>query len=202
MGDCKTSVISGAIIKEWTGTFGEFKGQCKPGMPPFSGLDKTESLTKWLVAQMWVGILAAVVNFVLGVLMSTMPIVGLVQGIISAFLGAWLSWFMFCKREPSCCCFCIIIVEGWKQMHLVYGILMLLQAVSMILSTVQWFLALMNTPGIDSMYVIYSGITLAITILYNITWFFIGLSAVKIGAKKAGVDLPEAGAVGKSNEPA
>merc|ERR1719389_765167 len=137
-------------------------------MPPFSGLDKTESLTKWLVAQMGVGILAAVVNFVLGVLMATMPIVGLVQGIISAFLGAWLSWFMFCKREPSCCCFCIIIVEGWKQMHLVYGILMLLQAVVSILSSVNQFYYIMSTSGIDSMYVIYSGITLAITILYNI----------------------------------
>merc|ERR1719487_146830 len=139
MGECKTSIINPGIIKEWIGSLGEFKGQIKPGMPPCSGLDQTEALTKWLVAQMWVGIFAAVVNFVLGVLMLTMPIVGLIQGILFAFIGAWVSWFMFCKREPSCCCFCIVIVEGWKQMHLVYGILMILQAVSMILSTVQWF---------------------------------------------------------------
>ena len=48
----------------------------------------------------------------------------------------------------------------------------------------------------NATYLIYGGISLAITILYNITWFFIGLSATKIGAKKAGVELPET--VGKA----
>jgi hypothetical protein len=194
MAECKTSIINGKIVSEWTGSFGEFKGLCKPAMPPFSGLDQTEALTKWLVAQMWVGILVAVVNFVLSFLQGFMPIVGLIQAILVAFIGAWVSWFMFCKREPSCCCFCIVIVEGWKQMHLVYGILMILQAVLSILNVVSAFMTILSAG--NATYLIYGGISLAITILYNITWFFIGLSATKIGAKKAGVELPET--VGKA----
>jgi len=197
MAECKTSIINGKIVSEWTGSFGEFKGLCKPAMPPFSGLDSTEALTKWLVAQMWVGIFVAVVNFVLNFLIQgNFFIVGLVQAILVAFIGAWVSWFMFCKREPSCCCFCIVIVEGWKQMHLVYGILMLLQAVLSIFRVVLTFMDIMNAVEVNTTSLILGGISLAITILYNITWFFIGLSATKIGAKKAGVELPET--VGKA----
>ena len=72
MAECKTSIINGKIVSEWTGSFGEFKGLCKPAMPPFSGLDSTEALTKWLVAQMWVGIFVAIVNFVLNFLQGFM----------------------------------------------------------------------------------------------------------------------------------
>jgi len=196
MSGCKINVLSPGIVKEFIGSLGDFKGQIKPGIPPCSNLDQTETLTKWLVAQMWVGIFAAVVSFVLWFLQGFMPIVALVQGILIAFLGAWLSWFMFCKREPSCCCFCIFTVEGWKQMHLVYGILMLIQAIFMIWGVVNTFLNTLQIAGGDTTTLAYVGINMVITILYNITWFFIGLSAVKIGGKKAGVELPQT--VGKA----
>jgi len=197
MGECKTSIISPAIIKEWLGTLSEFLGMLKPKMPPCSGLDQPEALGKWLVIQAWLGILSAVVGFVMGILSAgSFGIVGLIQGIIIAIVGAWVSWFMLVKREPSCCCLCIVVIENWKQMHLVYGILVILQAVFMVINVIRTFLALLNLPAVDSMVLVYSGISLGMTILYNITWFFIGLSATKIGAKKAGVEIPET--VGKA----
>jgi hypothetical protein len=81
-------------------------------------------------------------------------------------------------------------------MHLVYGILMLIQAVFMIFGVVQTFLNTLQIAGADTTTLAYVGINMVITILYNITWFFIGLSAVKIGGKKAGVEIPET--VGKA----
>jgi hypothetical protein len=81
-------------------------------------------------------------------------------------------------------------------MHLVYGILMLIQAVFMIFGVVQTFLNTLQIAGGDTTTLAYVGINMVITILYNITWFFIGLSAVKIGGKKAGVELPQT--VGKA----
>jgi fumarate reductase subunit C len=196
MGECKTSIINPTIIMEWIGTLGEFMKMLKPSMPPCSGLDNPDALAKWLIIQAWVGVLSAVVGFVMNFLSTqTFGIIGLAQGILIAFLGAWISWFMLCKREPSCCCFCIVVIEGWKQMHLIYGLLMILQAVLMIIQVVQIFLDVLAVG--DPTLLMYSAVTLAITILYNITWFFIGLSATKIGAKKAGVEIPEA-PVGKS----
>jgi hypothetical protein len=81
-------------------------------------------------------------------------------------------------------------------MHLVYGILMLIQAVFMIWGVVNTFMTTLQYAGGDTTTLAYVGINMVITILYNITWFFIGLSAVKIGGKKAGVEIPAtAGAV-------
>lgn len=195
MGECKTKIISPKIIKDWIASLGEFKGQLKPKKPPCSEFDKTETLAKWLVIQMWVGILSAGVGFGMGFLSGgTLDFVGVVQRILTAFIGAWISWFMFCKREPSCCCCCLFIVEGWKHMHLIYGLLMMLQAVLMIVQVAQVFLLVLQAG--DQTLLMYSAVTLAMTILHNITWFFIGLSAAKIGAKKAGVEVPET--VGKA----
>jgi hypothetical protein len=204
MGECKTSIINPGIVKEWCATKGEFMGMLKPAMPPFSGLDQPEALGKWLVIQAWLGILSAVVGFVMGILsVGSFGIVGLIQGIVIAILGAWLSWFMLVKREPSCCCICIVVIENWKQMHLVYGLLVILQAVFMVFTVIRSFMAILTPVGGVSaplMVVVYSAISLGMAILYNITWFFIGLSATKIGAKKAGVELPET--VGKASDAA
>merc|ERR1719409_1144872 len=54
---------------------------------------------------------------------------GLVGGCVGAFLSTWITWFCFVKREPSCC-FCCVCVEDFKFMHLIYGILLILNGVS------------------------------------------------------------------------
>jgi len=46
-------------------------------------------------------------------------IIAFVQYAITAFIQTWLFWFMFAKREPACCCFCVVCIEDWKPMHLV-----------------------------------------------------------------------------------
>jgi len=193
MGEMKVSIINGKIINEWVGSFGEFKGNLKPAMPPFSGLDQPEALTKWLIMQFWVGLIAHTVNFVLNFLNGFMLIGPLISGILGAFIVSWVSWFMLVKREPSCCCFCIIIIENWNLQHLVYGVLMLLYGIQWSLQALNAVQAAMLLPGgVSSMGFIYSVISFAIMVLYSITFLFIGISAVKIGGKKAGVELPAA----------
>jgi len=165
----------------------------KPAMPPFSGLDQPEALTKWLIMQFWVGLIAHTVNFVLNFLNGFMLIGPLISGILGAFIVSWVSWFMLVKREPSCCCFCIIIFENWNLQHLVYGVLMLLYGIQWSLQALNAVQAAMLLPGgVSSMGFIYSVISFAIMVLYSITFLFIGISAVKIGGKKAGVELPAA----------
>jgi hypothetical protein len=78
-------------------------------------------------------------------------------------------------------------------MHLVYGVLMMLYGIYGILMAVQVLLGAMALGGNA---LIYSAISLVLMTLYGITWFFVGLSATKIGAGKAGVELPET--VGKA----
>jgi len=187
----QTSIINGKIINEWVGSFGEFKGLLKPAMPPCSGLDQPETLTKWLTMQFWVGLIAHTVNFVLNFLNGFMLIGNLISGILGAFIVSWVSWFMLVKREPSCCCFCIIIIENWNLQHLVYGVLMLLYGIQWSLQALNLLLAALP-GGVTSMAFIYCAISFAVMVLYSITFLFIGISATKIGSKKAGVELPAA----------
>jgi len=203
MGECKPQVITMPMINEWTATFAEFKGVAKPGPPPFSGFDTKETLTKWLVLQMCVGIIAGIVNCVMNILNGYMGagIQGLIQGVCISFILAWVSWFMLVKREPNCCCFCIIVIEGWKLQHLVYGVLMMLQALSTIGASVNMFLAVLSpAAGVTQgpMALVFQGVSLGVTIAHQITWFFIAWSAIKIGGKMAGVEIPDpSAAVGK-----
>jgi hypothetical protein len=196
MAECKKEIVSGKDVNEFLGSFGEFKGLLKPGMPPFKGLDNKDALSKWLQTQFWIGILAHTINFVLIMLNTTkMAIGGLIGGIIGAFIGAWFSWFMLIKREPNCCCIFVFVITGWKQMYLVYGLLMMFYGAYNILMAVLGLLDALN-PAAGPTALIYNAISVAVMSLYAITWFFIGLTATKMGAKMAGVELPEA--VGKA----
>ena len=130
---CKTSVIHGKIIADWIKSLWEFKKACRLEKPPLSGLGEREALIKWLVFQMWFGIVASVVTFVMFFLAEEWQDQNpgfsryyglLIGGIFKAFFAAWFTWFSFCKREPNCCLVCpCLFIQDWKPMYILEGFL-------------------------------------------------------------------------------
>jgi len=183
------------IVKEWIATSGEFFKVCTgPGAGAPS--DDPKVLTKWLVLSMYVMIITYLINIGYFVLSGGGIVGGLIsfaQYVITAFIQTWIFWFMFAKREPACCCFCVVCIEDWKPMHLVAGILLILsgalQAVNSVLSLLT-MLANMTTA------VMVYAVFVAFYCLYAVTLIGVGLCLVKAGGKRAGVEVPGADKVG------
>lgn len=200
MAECKTKLFDVGIVKEWIGTSGKFiKVSVKPGCPGAPKDDK-ESLTKWLVLQFHVMVLACIVNMVYAGMLGAIgtAVVNVITGILSAWISAWFTWFAFAEREPSCCCFCIGHVEGWKHMHLVWGILLILSALSNVYNYLRAFLLVLDyglqTMSVD--FIIYA-VAMVIYCIYGLTMLGVGVCLIKMGGKKAGIDIP-ATEVGKA----
>lgn len=187
MGDCKTYPPNASIAGEFVASLVEFAPNAMPKPPPCSGLDEKDALTKWLVVQMWVGFVNAALGLVIGILslgMYGLGISGCIGAVVYAFFGAWMTWFMFCYRDPPCCCVCIIIIEGWKSMHLVCGLLLILNAISLTAMNAMSFSSALSAGEVTTTAL--AGFNLFMTLIYNITWFFIGISLTRIGGKAAG----------------
>jgi len=201
--ECKPTLVNGTIFKEWTATYGEFKGLLKPAKPPMgcSQPDWSETLQKWLIVQFFVACVAhplTVVLYALAALLGggdvvaaiTGNIVGVLWGIVSAFLTAWLGWFMLIKRQPYCCCVLILWFENWTYTHLLFGIFTLLNGVQFLLFGVRALLSSMDTMAADFVGFIFNVAATAMFVIIAITQIYVGRAAVGVGQKIAGITLP------------
>jgi hypothetical protein len=183
------------IAKEWFGTSGDFLKICfKPGGGAPS--DDPAVCTKWMVSGMWALILSYLINigywFLAGFVVT--GVTAFVQNAIFAFLQTWVFWFAFIKREPSCCYLFVVCIEDFKPMHLIAGILVLLSGVLQVLSAVQGLIPYLSQIT-EPVYLVYT-VYVVFILLYAITQVAVGLCLIKIGGKKAGVDVPGADKVG------
>jgi len=179
------------IVKEWFGTSGGFVAACKgPGIGAPS--EDPAVLTKFLVSGMYCLMLGHILFFVSGALNATMNLGGLVGGLLGAFLSTWITWFCFVKREPSCC-FCCVCIEDFKFMHLIWGILLILNGVSQLYNYILGPFGLLNMLSyITEPYALVFAIGVVFIVLYSLCVLGAGVCLVKIGGKKAGVDIPDA----------
>jgi len=213
---CKINVLNGAIISEWTGTFGEFKGLLKPAKPSFgcSSSDWKDTLQKWLIVQFFVSCFvfpAQLVLYIVAYISAGAPVGDVISaylspiitGVISAFLTAWLGWFMLVKREPNCCCFCIIWIENWKLQHLVFGILTALSGLSQLGNAVNALLGALDVmAGMGMVYVLMFAIAAGLTAIVAICQIYVGRAAIGLGQEIAGVNLTPPSVPGKAGEAA
>jgi hypothetical protein len=183
------------IVKQWCGSSGDFlKVAFKPGLGAPS--DDPAMCTKWMVTGMWFLILGYLVNvaywFLAGYVVT--GVIAFVQNALGAFLQTWVFWYAFIKREPSCCYLCVVCIEDFQPMHLIAGILLILSGVYQCYAGVMGLL-----PYVDQItepaYLVMAGYVVFI-ILYAIANVGTGLCLVKIGGKKAGVEVPGAEKVG------
>jgi len=158
--------------------------------------DDPAVFTKWLVSSMYVLIIAYLINIAYFVVSGGGPVGGIiafVQYAITAFIQTWLFWFMFAKREPACCCFCVVCIEDWKPMNLVAGVFLLLNGVLQALNSINFLLTLLSamTPA-TFIYIAF----VVFYCLYALCLAMCGLCLIKSGGKKAGVEVPGAEKVG------
>jgi len=185
------------IVKEWAATSGDFlKVALKPGLGAPS--DDPAMCTKWMVTGMWFLILGHLAN--IGFYFLSVPsnpvggVIAFVQYAIGAFLQTWVFWYAFVKREPSCCYLCVVCIEDFKPMHLIAGILVLLSGVSQALNAVQALLPYVSNIA-EPMYLVMT-VYVVFLFLYALSQVGVGLCLIKIGGKKAGVEVPGAEKVG------
>lgn len=198
MAECKPKLFDCTPIKEWIPTSGKFiKTSTKPGCPGAPKDDK-ESLTKWLVFQFQIMVLACIAEMVRQVMLGY-PMTGVtfaLRGILSAWLSAWFTWFAYAEREPSFCCFGIGYVENWKFMHLIWGILLILGALSNLSTFLMAFIQVLQAAFTVNVDFILYAIAVGIYCLYAVGNLGVGICLVKMGGKKAGIDIPEPEKVG------
>lgn len=187
----KPNILNIQIAKEWAGSSGDFIKALKgPGVAKPAA--DANVLTKWLVTGFYILILTHAVN--IGVYFLASPaflvtgITNFITFFIFAFLQTWIVWYSFAKREPSCCFCFIACIEDFQPMHLLYGILLVLNGVSQALTALQALsgaLAVITSPlGI---------VTLIFAVLYGlyaVCQICAGCCLVQLGSKKAGVDIP------------
>jgi len=199
---CQIKVFDVPMIKEF---FASFKDFLPVAMKPGVGKPTEDPavLQKNLVTAMWVLIVAHAVNIVALVLAGF-----LVQGVgtfitiaIIALVYTWLTWFAYVKREPNCFFFLIICVEDWNLQHLVWGVFSLLFGVQNALQGVRGLLASLKLLGTVPLTAIFGFISSGIVFVYAIIMILVAVSLIKIGGKKAGIEIPDpAAAVGKTEE--
>jgi len=182
-----------SIVKAWAASSGDFIAACKgPGAGAPS--EDPKVFTKWLVLSMYLLILTHLVNigyFVVSGGNVVSGVISFVQYAIMAFLQTWIFWYAFAKRDPPCCFCCVVCIEDWKPMHLIMGILLLLSGVMQAVNTVLQLLNLMSLGIAFIAFIVYAVFTV-LYCLYALSMCGVGLCLVKIGGKKAGVDIPAA----------
>jgi len=193
MTECKTKFFDISVVKEWIGSAPTFiPKSLKPGNPGAPG-DSKDNLTKWLVFQFQVMVIANIFGMIHAALAGAIVagVTNAISGILSAWISAWFTWFAFAEREPSCCCILIGHIEGWKHMHLIMGILIILGAVSNVLNVLNAFLVVVNAgfDVADVNFIVYA-VTVVIYFLYGLANLGVGLCLCKMGGKKSGVEVP------------
>jgi len=193
------------IVKDFCASFKDFLPVAlKPGVG--KPTEDPAVLQKNLVTAMWVIILAHAVNIVY---FAVMPGASIVQGItafisnsIAMLIFHWMTWFAYVKREPNCCFGVIFCIEDWKFQHLIWGVIALLMGASQCFQSV-WngilvaLKALTSTPVAAIFLFVGSGIMF----VYGVIMILVAISLIKIGGKKAGIEIPDpAAAVGKTEE--
>ena len=113
-------------------------------------------------------------------------------GILSAWPSAWFTWFAYAEREPSFCCFGIGYVENWKYMHLIWGILLILGALSNLSTFLMAFIQVLQAAFTVNVDFILYAIAVGIYCLYAVGNLGVGICLVKMGGKNAGIDIPKA----------
>lgn len=194
MAECKTKVFDVGVVKEWCGTFGEFlKTSLTPGCPPKPS-DDPNAAAKWIVFQFQIMVLAQIIMCVYSFLAGGgvgAVIAGLSNVIslaITAWVQGWMFWFSFVKRDPNCCCIFVVTIEGWKYMHLLVGISFMLQGLSNALNALNLFSAMLS-GGMGTDFIVFA-VYVVFMVLYAVGMLGTGLCFVKIGSKKAGVEIP------------
>jgi len=120
-------------------------------------------------------------------------VISFVQYAIQVFLQTWILWFAFAKREPACCCLCVVCLEDFKPMHLIVGILLTLSGALQVLNVVQVLLTLLSVMNTAT--IIYA-VFVVFYVLYAVCLVMVGLCLIKVGGKKAGVEVPGADKIG------
>jgi len=188
-------IFDTGIVKQWAGTSGEFlKVALKPGLGAPS--DDPNVCAKWMATGMWLLILSHLINigywFLAGAVVS--GVIAFVQYAIFAFLQTWVFWFAFIKREPSCCYLCVVCIEDFKPMHLIAGILVLLSGISQAYNALMGLLQYLSVIT-EPTYLVYA-VYVVFILLYALSQVGVGLCLIKVGGKKAGVEVPGAEKVG------
>jgi hypothetical protein len=199
---CQIKVFDVPIIKEFFASFKDFLAVAmKPGVA--KPTEDPAVLQKNLVTAMWVIIIAHAVNIAYWVLAGN--VVSGVSAFISNSLGAlvfhWLTWFAYVKREPNCFFFLIICVEDWKFQHLLWGVFALLFGVQNALQGLNGILSALTYLADTPLAAIFGFISSGIIFVYALIMILVAISLIKIGGKKAGIEIPDpAAAVGKTEE--
>lgn len=187
------------ILKAWFGSSGEFIKACKK--PGLGVSDDPAVLAKCLVSAMWCLILAYAVNIAYWALAGAVVtgVIAFIQFSLNQFLQSWIFWYSFVHRESDPCCpVCIFCLLDFKPMHLIMGILMVLIGVSQVLTyalTIPGMLATITEPT-TILYLVF----VLLYALYAVCYLCAGLCLVKLGGKKAGVEVPGADKVGAPEE--
>jgi len=146
-GSCTLRILDTKLAKEYQDTCGEYSGYVRrPGQSvPLKDLWKCQqsnwfdTFKEWGVVQLYVGVVVAIVNAILGFIGQPSRIVGitveLIVQLVLSYLFAHLTWFGVVKRNG---CFCCIIgcCEG-HPIVLLYGALAFLWGVLGIIASVQ-----------------------------------------------------------------
>jgi hypothetical protein len=186
----KVNVFDINFVKEWCSTSKDFLAVCKkPGFAAPS--EDPEVLTKWMVSGMYVLILSRFVNLASAAIGNALVpgIINFLIFVVVAFLQTWIFWFAFVKRQPSCCFVCVVCIEDLKPMHLIAGIFFMLSGVLQFVGALATIQSVMLVGGL---YMIVYFVVIFIMLIYSITMVGTGVCLVKMGAKKAGVELPSA----------
>jgi len=208
------------IVKDFCASFKDFLPVAlKPGVG--KPTEDPAVLQKNLVTAMWVIILAHAVNIVyyaLGASISS-GIRAFISNSIGVLIFHWLTWFAYVKREPNCCFGVIFCIEDWKFQHLIWGVISLFMGVAQCFQSVDQILrvalqcALLDnlvdasgastcpTVGDLSLGAIFLYVGSGIMFVYGVIMILVAISLIKIGGKKAGIEIPDpAAAVGKTEE--
>lgn len=201
----QVKVFDVAIVKEWIGSSKDFIAALKgPGFA--APADDPQVLTKWLVSSFYLLIIAYAIQIAYFAMLTSAAggdiVTGMLNGIyafitfgIQTFIMTWLFWFCFAKREPPCCCFCVVCLEDWKPMHLVAGLFYMLKGALEIIYAAQTLIGLIANINLPVMiYMVF----FVFYCLYAVCMLCAGLCLVKMGQKKAGVEVPGADKIGAS----
>jgi len=199
---CNIKVFDVPIIKEFFASFSAFLPIAfKPGVG--KPTEDPAVLQKNLVTAMWILIFAHGFNIVYYVFAGGVGtgISAFISNSIFAFMFHWITWFAYVKREPNCFCFLIICVEDWNLQHLIWGVLALLMGVGNALQGLQGILNALSWLASTPIAAVFSFIFSGIIFVYAIVMILVAISLIKIGGKKAGIEIPDpAAAVGKTEE--
>jgi len=180
------------IVKEFFGSFKDFLAIAfKPGVSAPS--DDPAVLTKFLVSGMWVLILAHAINigyWVLGGWVAT-GIQNFIQFSIGSLMITWITWFAYVKREPNCFFVWCICVEDFKFQHLIWGALMLFWGVCQVLYALLGLMGSLKLILGLELGGIFNAIASVLMGLYALIMVGTGLCLIKLGGKKAGIEIPD-----------